>query len=97
MLHLIRKPLITEKSLMQAQQENVYLFEVDPMANKHQIKNLIEKTYKVEVVSVRTVMQPVKNKRTGRRRVSTPTSPKKKAFVHLKAGQKIEIFEVMTG
>ncbi len=92
---IIRKPIITEKSLLQVQKENIYLFEVDALAHKNQIKHEIEKLFNVEVQTVRTVMQPVKIKRTGRRRTPMASTPKKKAFVMLKEGHKIDLFDIL--
>ena len=69
---LIRKPYITEKTGM-LKGENKYVFEVDLKANKSEIKKSLEKTHKVNVISVNTV-------RLGRR---------KKAIVALKEGQSI--------
>lgn len=94
--YLVRKPIITEKSVMQAQTQNVYLFEVHHRANKDQVKEIIQKMFDVTVESVRTVMQPVKIKRTGRKRVAVASVPKKKAFVKVKDGQKIDLFDIAT-
>lgn len=91
---IVRKPIITEKSVAEAQEKNIYLFEVNPRANKHQISAEVEKMYAVTVQSVRTVMQSAKKKRTGKKRVVRFTTPKKKAFVHVKAGQKITVFDI---
>lgn len=92
---VVRKPIITEKSVAEASTKNIYLFEVNPNANKHQISAEVERMYSVTVESVRTVMRPRKKKRTGKKRVVRMTAPGKKAFVHVKAGQKIAVFEVV--
>lgn len=92
---IIRSPIITEKSLLQVQQQNVYLFEVDALAHKNQIKHEIEKLFGVQVKTVRTVMQPTQIKRTGKRRSPTVVTPKKKAFVELKDGFKIDLFDIL--
>lgn len=92
---IIRKPVITEKSIAEAQAKNIYLFDVNPRANKHQISSEVEKTYGVTVKSVRTVMVQPKKQRTGRRRTLSMTAPKKKAFVHVKSGQKISAFDIV--
>ena len=91
----IKKPVITEKSLMKAQTENVYVFEVDAKANKNQIKNAIEDMLKVTVVDVHTVKRPERTKKTGRKRVNTVVPAKKKAYVRVKKGQTIEAFDLM--
>lgn len=93
---IIRKPIITEKSIAEAQAKNIYLFDVNPRANKHQVQDEVQKTYGVTVESVRTVMIPSKKKRTGKRRTVRLTAPKKKAFVHVKSGQKISAFDIVS-
>lgn len=84
------KPVITERStgLME---ENKYTFEVDPKANKIEIKHAVEKIFKVNVVSVTTMSVPGKLKRQGRTQGYTPNW--KKAIVTIKAGQRLPIFE----
>lgn len=92
---VIRKPVITEKSVSEANARNIYLFEVDPLANKHQIKSEIESLFNVEVLGVRTLRHPGKQRRTGKRRLMSRSASTKKAFVHVKPGQKIDLFEVV--
>ena len=92
---VVKKPIITEKSVAEASAKNIYLFEVNPGANKHQISAEVARMYGVEVLSVRTVMKAVKKKRSGKKRVVRMTAPKKKAFVHVKAGQKIAVFDIV--
>lgn len=57
--HTVIRPLITEKSTHQASRSSsrhggAYSFEVHPDANKAQIKDAVEKLYRVKVLSVRT-------------------------------------------
>ncbi len=86
----LRRPLITEKSaLLQAQGK--YLFEVNDKANKNQVKQAVEKAFKVKVTSVNMIRVPGKTRRLGQRRLQNPSW--KKAIVTLKPGDKIEIFE----
>ena len=87
---VLRRPLITEKSTV-LQMENKYAFEVAGEASKPQIKQAVEKAFKVKVTGVNVMMVPGKRRRLGRRMVSRP--PWKKAIVTLKAGDKIELFE----
>ncbi len=87
---VLRRPLITEKnSIFQAQGK--YAFEVTKEANKHQIKQAVEKAFKVKVTTVNIMTVPSKTRRVGRRQVLTPVQ--KKAIVTLKPGDKIELFE----
>lgn len=87
---VLRRPIITEKnSVLTAQGK--YAFEVSRDANKPQIKEAVEKAFKVNVTSVNVIWVPGKMRRAGRRRGMTPAW--KKAVVTLEAGQKIELFE----
>ena len=87
---VLRRPLVTEKgTVLQAQGK--YAFEVDRQADKHQIKQAVEKAFTVNVTAVNVVTMKGKRRRVGRQQILTPTW--KKAIVTLKAGQKIEIFE----
>jgi len=87
---VLRRPLITEKNTM-LQAQGKYVFEVAEEANKHQIKQAVEKAFKVKVMAVNVMTVPGKMKRVGRRMVLTPSH--KKAIVTLKSGDKIELFE----
>ena len=87
---VLRRPLITEKNTM-LQAQGKYVFEVAEEANKHQIKQAVEKVFKVRVMAVNVMTVPGKTKRVGRRMVLTPSH--KKAIVTLKSGDKIELFE----
>lgn len=85
------EPVITEKSLNLAK-EGKYTFWVGKGLNKSQIKNLVEKLFDVNVVSVATINLRSEKKRTmtGEKRV---VKPRKKAVVTLKEKEKIELFE----
>jgi large subunit ribosomal protein L23 len=87
---VLRRPLITEKSTL-LQGMNKYAFEIAEGANKLQIKQAIEKAFKVTVTKVNVVTMQGKMKRMGRR--ETMSAAWKKAIVTLKAGDKIEFFE----
>ena len=84
------RPLVTEKSTV-LQTIGKYAFEVDKDANKNQIKQAVEKAFKVSVTGVNVISVPGATKRVGRRIVSTPSW--KKAIVTLKTGDKIQLFE----
>ena len=87
-LEIIKAPLITEKS-HNNQALNQYTFKVDPKATKIEIKEAVEKIFKVEVVDVSTLNMNVKKKRVGR--YAGLSNRCKKAIVTLKAGQTIEL------
>ena len=87
---ILRRPLITEKyTSLQAQGK--YAFEVAREASKPQIKQAVEKTFKVNVTAVNVVTVPGKVRMLGRREL--PARPWKKAVVTLKPGDKIELLE----
>lgn len=88
---VIKRPLVTEKSVTAHNSKNEYAFEVDQRATKADIRNAVEKVFKVKVVDVRTLNRKGKPKRGGK--VMTHTSDWKKAFVQIKEGEKIQMFE----
>ncbi len=88
---VIRRPLVTEKSTIGREEENIATFAVDPAANKHDIRRAVETLFKVEVAQVRTMRQPRKQKRVGRQ--IGYRAEWKKAIVKLAEGHSIEFFE----
>jgi len=87
---VLRRPLITEKAAL-LKEGDKYVFEVAKGASKTQIKEAVERTFKVEVVQVNVMTVPGKTKRMGRREVTS--SSWKKAIVSLEPGHKITFFE----
>ncbi|UCC90371.1 MAG: 50S ribosomal protein L23 [Dehalococcoidia bacterium] len=87
---VLRRPVVTEKST-ELQAQGKYAFEVARGANKPQIKQAVEKAFKVRVTAVNVVTVRGKLRRVGRRQVLT--QPWKKAIVTLQPGDKIELFE----
>ncbi|MHA1611180.1 MAG: 50S ribosomal protein L23 [Promethearchaeota archaeon] len=53
---IIKKPLVTENTFDLIEDQNKLVFIVDRRANKFQIKNAIEKLYKVRVIKVNTLI-----------------------------------------
>jgi len=92
--YIIKKPLITEKTLDLANQYNVYTFIVSKQAGKDQIKEAIERLFSVKVEAIRTMTHYRVMKRTGRKRMPVMLAPTKKALVQLKKGDKIELFDL---
>ena len=86
-MNIILAPVITEKS-EKLKLDNVYVFKVNSKANKTQIKNEIEKQFKVKVVSVNTLNAVQKKRRVGR--YTGLTTAYKKAYVKLAEGSSIE-------
>ena len=87
---VIVNPVLTEKATDLAKNQ-VYMFVVNLKANKFQIKNVLEKIYKVKVGRVRVMIRKGKSRRSGRRMVTKKLANKKIAYVKLKEG-KIDLF-----
>jgi large subunit ribosomal protein L23 len=89
---VIVKPVMTEKSTTLTQTRNVITFQVAKDANKLEIKHAVESLFQVKVDSVRVMHKEGKIRKVGRS--IGRTSSKKKAYVTLKAGEKLPpIFE----
>lgn len=84
----IISPHVTEKASNMGAL-NKYSFKVNADSNKFEIKNAIEKMYKVKVKKVAIVTMPSKARRVGRHEGVKPGF--KKAIVTLVEGDKIEI------
>jgi large subunit ribosomal protein L23 len=87
---VIRRPLMTEKGVTKKETERTLCFEVHADANKIQIRAAVEKLFKVKVEDVRTANMVGKLRRRGR--FSGYRSDWKKAYVKLKAGEKVPEF-----
>lgn len=90
--NVVRRPLVTEKSTNAKAQTNRYVLEVNANVNKLEIKEAIEKMFKVTVLSVNTATLPGKFRRMGRA-IGGYRADWKKAYVKLKAGQEIRYVE----
>ena len=88
--NIIIRPLITEQGMHFANTKGAYSFEVNKHANKHQIKNAVEKIYNVKVDKVRTANRVGKYRRRGRAYGMTPSW--KKAVVFLESDYHIDLF-----
>ena len=88
---IIQRPVVTEKSTLARELQNVVTLAVHPDANKHQIKDAVEKLFEVSVTEVRTSRMPRKKRRVGKYLGRRPEW--KKAIVTLAEGQSIEFFE----
>ncbi|MGA0093244.1 MAG: 50S ribosomal protein L23 [Chthoniobacterales bacterium] len=87
---IIRTVRLTEKSTVLTDKGNKYVFEVNPAANKLEIKAAIESLFQKKVVSVNTANYAGKKKRE--RRADFGRRPHwKKAIVTLKEGEKLDL------
>lgn len=85
---VIRAPLVTEKSTM-VSESNQVMFRVAMSATKPDIKEAVERLFNVKVLAVNTLIRKGKVKRF--RGVKGQQSDFKKAIVTLEEGQTIDI------
>ena len=88
--NVIRRPLITEKALTNREVEGSLVFEVSAAATKTEVKNAVETLFNVKVAAVRTANVEGKERRRGKFSGYLPDW--KKAYVKLKAGEKVPDF-----
>ena len=88
--HVIKKPLITEKTTFASNESNRYAFQVESRATKPQIKRAVEQLYGVRVVAVATQNRPGKLRRYRYGYIHTPTT--KRAVVKIHPEDRIELF-----
>lgn len=84
---VIVKPVVTEKAVTKKEENATLCFEVSPGATKSEIKTAVEKLFSVKVAEVRTSNFEGKLRRRGR--FAGYRSDWKKAYVRLKAGEKM--------
>ena len=84
---VIRRALITEKGMGVKETEGTLVFEVAEAATKTEVKQAVETLFKVKVNSVRTATFAGKERRRGKFTGYRPDW--KKAYVRLKAGEKM--------
>jgi large subunit ribosomal protein L23 len=87
---IILAPILTEKSTSSIEHVNQYTFRVHPTANKIEIRKAIETIFNVKVVRVCTRHKAGKHKRMGMK--MGETSGWKEAIVHLRPGEKIDVY-----
>jgi len=84
---ILRKPIVTEKSLAAKENSRMLCFKVDPHATKTEIKEAVQIVFKVKVQSVHTSIFAGKMRRRGRTMGHRPEW--KKAYVKLRSGEKV--------
>lgn len=87
---VIISPVLTEKATDLVKNQ-IYMFNVNLKANKSQIKESIEKIYKVKVDQVRVMIRKGKKRKVGRKMKIKKIADRKVAYIKLKEG-KIDIF-----
>ena len=88
---ILRRPLVTEKSTAQKEDNNQVVFMVRRDSNKIEIRNAVEKLLNAQVAAVNTVIYRGKAKRVGKS--TGQRSNWKKAIVTLAPGSDIELYQ----
>ena len=87
---VILEPVLTEKATKLAQKQ-VYMFKVSKDANKNQIREVLKKTYQVEVGDVRSFNRKGKTVRKGKKMRPRTLATQRIVFVKVTKG-KIDVF-----
>jgi len=90
MSYVIKKPLVTEKNNLKAE-KGIYVFKVNIQANKTAVRDHIERYFNVKVASVKTAVCRKRSRKIKRK--AGRVRYWKKAFVRLKTGEQINVFE----
>lgn len=88
---IVKKPVISEKSISQQSTGNKYTFLINPRATRDQVKKAVSKLFDVTVESVNIVCLPSKAKTF--KRIGGKRAARKHAIVTLKKGDSIALFE----
>jgi len=88
---VLKYPIDTEKTNLQKELLNQMSFEVDPSANRVEIKKAVEQIFNVKVKSVNTIN--VKGKIKQRGRIVGKRKDWKKALISLMPGHRINFFD----
>ena len=89
---VLKRPVVTEKTMIATDELNKVSFEVDMRANKLMVKQAVEKAFDVSVIDVHVMVMPAKTARRGSSvRIRHPKW--KKAVVTLAPGDRIQLFE----
>lgn len=89
--YIIKRPIISEKSLLLAN-GGKFTFEIDPAATKLHVKQAITQFFGVSPVDVKTVVIRGKKRRVTGKRITFMSSDKKKAIITLPKGKSIPQF-----
>lgn len=88
---ILRPLILTEKGESLKEEQNKFFFEVAMKANKAEVKEAVEKLFKVRVTDVNTMVIRGKPGRIGKMQTKRPNW--KKAIVTLQEGDTVEFFE----
>ena len=90
---IIKKPVITEKTIAQYKKDRKVVFEIDTNTSKANAKKNIEQIYGVKVENAKVINRLGKYKMNRRTRMLSKTQDKKIGIFKLKEGSKIDLFE----
>lgn len=100
MSSLVVIPRATEKAYRLVTKDNTYVFSVPVTANKQAIKEAIEAQFGVTVLNIKTLVQAGKAVRYVKAKRAYPGTTnrkdQKKAYVTLKQGDSIKVFDEST-
>ena len=93
---IVLKPIITEKALASQQTQDKYGFWVARTATKNQIKTSFTSVFGIKPLSINTVILKGKTKSNWKTRKTVEKSDRKKAFITVPKGTKIELLKLNT-
>ncbi len=89
---ILKRPIVTEKTMIATDEQNKVTFEVDMRANKLQVKDAVQTAFDVDVLDVHVLVMPAKTTRRGKQ-IRIRQAKWKKAVVTLAPGNSIQLFE----
>lgn len=93
---IVLKPIITEKSLASQETQDKYGFWVPTSATKNQIRVSFKSVFGIKPLLINTILLKGKTKTNGRTRKLIEKSDRKKAFITVPKGTKIELLKLNT-
>ena len=90
---VIRHPVVSEKSTTVGEFHNQIVLEVDRNATKPEIKEVVEKLFKVRVLSIQVLNRKGKKKRFGQ--TMGKKSDRRRAYVRLHADDDIDFTQTL--
>lgn len=87
---IIKYPILTEKTI-RLLENNQYSFAAYKTATKPMLKKAIEQLFSVKVLSINTLIEPIKKRKVGR--ITGKKTRTKKVIVRLKDGDSITLFD----
>jgi large subunit ribosomal protein L23 len=89
-LKLIKKPLISEKSILNNNKFNEYTLLVDISLTKLDLKIILENIFNIEIIKINTIILPEKLRKVNKK--SGKITQYKKVIIRIKNNKKIDNF-----